>query len=230
MPSLYQFKISSPWKYIRSILLSFLVPAVYVGLILLLFPPETRVEHENLFFFIGGACWFIGFFALILRASEQMECEVGESGLTLRQNSKLSVAAKSEEMRWTDVESFSFTKDYNGYLVRVKFKDHRRGKWISIPTISNNEKQVERFINEFRSYANQHNSFQSETADKIKEGKSFYQSRFARIIGYIIIAYLVIITFVKTSGLDGGRLEWSNIIYTFVFGVLYLSIVFWKRG
>lgn len=60
-------------------------------------------------------------------------------------------------------------------------------------------------------------------------GKPFHKTLLARIIGYIFIAYLFFITVVKMTGLDSGRVPWSNVISTYFFATVYCIFVFPRR-
>lgn len=61
--------------------------------------------------------------------------------------------------------------------------------------------------------------------------KPFHESKLARMIGYAIIALLILIVIVKLTGYDGGKIPWSNVYSTTFFALVYLFFVFfpWKR-
>ncbi|MBX7107024.1 MAG: hypothetical protein K1X61_00100 [Chitinophagales bacterium] len=65
----------------------------------------------------------------------------------------------------------------------------------------------------------------------MKDIKPFHESLLARIVGYLIIAYLIFIIVVKLGGYDGGRVPWSNIYFTTFCALVYLFFVFlpWRK-
>ena len=230
MSTVYRFKISSPLTYVKAVLLSLLVPAIFMVVVYLVFSTETLKSRSDLFFFIGGGLWFIAFVTSIYTSAEQMDCEIGEAGLTMKKKSKsLFYKPGTIEVDWTQLHSYSIHEDGNGILLIFSLKDFSKRKWITLPYINNDSREIRKFLSDFQRYASYYNAHEAAPDKKIKRGKSFSETRIARIIGYFVIVYLVFITVVKVSGYDQGRIAWSNIASTYFFATMYLTFVFWRK-
>mgnify|MGYP000963485301 CR=1 FL=1 len=230
MSTTYSFKISSPFTYVKAILLSLTVPLVYVIVVCIAFSATTLEHSSNLFFFIGGGLWFISFAIAIYTSGEKMECEIGEDTLIIRKkNAHGFPAPEILEMNWDRLRGYSVHQDGNGILLILSFKDFTKRQWITIPFINNDSSEIRSFLADFQKYAARYNAQQTAPREKIKRGKTFSETRIARIIGYFVIVYLLFITTVKVFGYDQGKIPWSNIGSTYFFATMYLMFVFWRK-
>ena len=226
----YEFKVPEPFYYLKVLLFSLAVIGVYVAIICLILSPDSLITLRGYLFYFGGALWCLALALGLYLFVEHVECEVADDRLTIYHKSKSrTTIRKSEDIFWDHLESYAVVRFRTGISLMMKRKSSGRKLKITIPLFNNDPLLIRQFLEDFKIHTDRQEIPPKSVNEKVIKRKPFYQTLAARIIGYIFIAYLVFILIVKITGLDQGKVPWSNVFSTLLFALLYLTFVFGIR-
>ncbi len=230
MATVYTFRISSFLSSLAASAIAFSIVLIYVIILVLLLPGIPMTDYPRWVYFIAGGLWTVVFVVSIKRAGALMEFQLSETGLICFAIRKSKLAyAHAFQISWSVMKSYSITKTFKETVLRIHLKEPENVKEMNIPTYNNDPQKVTQFVREFQHLAAAVNLKYLPASFYIDKRKPFNETRIARLIGYIVMAYVVFISIMKLNSLEGGRVPWTNIFSTWFFAGMYLYFVFYYR-